>query len=140
MSGVAAAVERLADILEQDRVDRERDRRDGEARRRAEDPELTAELVAVRRPLRPLGPLLLPKVLHAGGPGTFETVVPAHYWTADADRETAELACPCGVKPQLPAWQIRVCECGRGYIYDGRQVRIDRPRNGSPEKRHPIVD
>lgn len=130
---LAEAMLRLADVLEREGRDRERRRADAEARRRREDPVITAEVIAVRSPLRKLTDTtgFIKTVLRvAPREGAFETRIPGHFWASDTAGVHADLACPCGEQLRLVIGEIAVCgECGRGYVFDGAAVRVDFPRS-----------
>lgn len=112
LHSIAAQTARVADEMRKRREEEERRK----ARAHADRPG------HARREPRPIGELLLTGLVRHG---QFTRHVPAKYWERDADRVTVD--CPCGQKLELTLAQIRVCECERAYVDDGRRVRVAPP-------------
>lgn len=128
---LAAALERLADVLGRDVSDRRQRDRDA----KYADPEFQAELEALRRPLRkmPFGAF----VRSVPGLGeAFAVKVPSNFWALNEG--VVDVSCPCSALPHPDQWPAP-CPgaerngCPRWYLFDGENVRVAfSPRGGAP--------
>jgi hypothetical protein len=61
-------------------------------------------------------------LLNYGMHRIFEREVPGEFWALDDDN--AMVSCPCGETPCVPFESVAMCECERGYLYDGQAVKV----------------
>lgn len=69
-----------------------------------------------------------------GFAGEFRRIVPGEFWTRD--KQTAIVACPCGVEepPTVTLAETATCVCERVYLYTGEHVRVAfSPLKATPE-------
>lgn len=73
----------------------------------------------------------------------FDHTVPDSFWNRDVDEDgddVAVIACPCGEEPTCVLNRTVECECGRFYMFLGREVRVHRPEDvdaGLPDRPAP---
>lgn len=101
--------------------------------RREKDAELEAELRAIRDQFKVTTAMRRGIFLIGARNGMWLTRVPGEFW-AQSDSDTRVIACVCGLSPEVKGWlEVTKCECGRAFVFDGDDVRVDRP----PAVRYP---
>jgi hypothetical protein len=122
-------------VLPPDRLSEELRRVADELRaynRRDRDMELEAELRAIREEFKVATALRRGLLLITFRCGLWRTTVPGQFW-AQKEADTYVISCVCGQTPEVTGWLVVTrCECGRGFLYDGDDIRVDK----SPQVRY----
>lgn len=101
--------------------------------------ELESELRAIREEQKVNTAMRRGLFLNMARNGGWLTKVPSEFW-AQKDAGVYVISCVCGKTPEVTGWlEITQCECGRAFMFDGDDIRVDRPPTGRPQADPPTA-
>lgn len=114
--GVASAITRLAEAVEAHN-------------KRERTAELESELRAIREEHKVNTAMRRGLFIHMVRNGGWLTKVPPEFWAQESAGVYA-ISCVCGQTPKVTGWlEITRCDCGRAFLFDGDDIRVDKPPN-----------